>query len=248
MTTNTNDDISMSKVFNELKQLRGESQVKDLLLAIVPFLVAGLSIYYSNQNVKSQIEFSKDQLAQTRKIENAKIIESFSESILNGGKGAGLARIALNSIQLTEEQKEQLSSYFEAEAGGSDKPQKLGEPSQTKLEKDTVFENFLSELFNPKRKVRAIAYTQTKNYLSNQDSVRLIDQMIAKVISEPFNIKGRSNVLSILANFSKGKLLGKKQGILEFLVEIERRGTMNPAYAVGPQTLGWIAEIRGKFT
>ena len=104
----------------------------------------------------------------------------------------------------------------------------------------------LSQLFAPTREVRSEAYSITKQYLLNNSANALIDQMLSKVFSDPFNIKGRSNVLSILSSLPSGKLSDRRQQLLAFLIEMENRGVVNPAYAVGPQTRGWIGEIRAK--
>ena len=246
-TTKNKQEASTDELLNEIKRLRGESRIKDVLLTIVPLLVAGLSIYFSNQNAERQLLFSNTQLVQTREIENAKLLESFSQRILNGGKEAELARLALDSVRLTESQKIQLSKFFEEEAGGSDQPQEPpSQPSSSEQVIDSEFEKLLSRLFSPEREVRAKAYTTTKNYLINKKAEKLIGQMIAKVYSDPFNIKGRSNVLSILDSLPVDKLMSSKDELLSFFLDIEHKGALNPAYAVGPQTTGWISGIRGK--
>jgi hypothetical protein len=243
---NTDHDVTSERIHKELQRLRSESLLKDLLLAIVPLLVAGLSIYFSNENSSRQLAFAHDQLTQMREIENAKLLESFTEKILAGGKESDLARIALDSVRLTAVQKDQLSGFFEAEAGGSDSPTATPQAPTAAGEIDVTFAGMLSDLFAAERETRADAYTRTKNYLLVNDAGRLIDQMIAKVFSDPFNIKGRSNVLSILAGLPADKLADRRQILLDFLVEVEKRGAVNPAYAVGPQTRGWIEDIRTK--
>jgi len=240
-------EVSTEDILVELKKLRDESLIKDVLLALVPLLIAGLSIYFSYKSTESQIEFSNTQLIQIREIENAKLLESFSQSILNGGKEAELARIALDSVRLTKDQKKQLSGFYETAAGGSDRPDK--QPPATPLTEtrvDRTFENLLSQLFSAERAIRADAYPATKSYLMKNNVVKLIDQMIAKMHSDPFNIKGRSNVLAILASLPVNKLTDRKEQLLSFFVEIENKGSLNPAYAVGPETKGWISEIREK--
>ena len=207
----TEQEVTAEKVLDELKRLRGESLIKDLLLAFVPLLVAGLSIYFSYKSTEKQLEFSTTQLFQTRQIENAKLLESFSEGILRGGKEAELARIALDSIRLTDGQQEQLSVFFEAASGGSDSPPEQPEPASTTTGIDTTFEKMLSQLFAPTREVRSEAYSITKQYLLNNSAGALIDQMLSKVFSDPFNIKGRSNVLSILSSLPSGKLSDRRQ-------------------------------------
>jgi hypothetical protein len=47
---NNAKEVTAERIFSELKKLRGASLFKDLLLLIVPLLVAGLSIYFSDQN------------------------------------------------------------------------------------------------------------------------------------------------------------------------------------------------------
>ena len=111
------------EVLKEIKKLRSESIFKDVLLALVPLLVAGLSIYYSNKNTQSQLTFSQEQQLQNKEIENAKLLERFSKSILSGGDEAALAKIALDSVRLSDSQKQQLAVYFEQESGGSDQPE-----------------------------------------------------------------------------------------------------------------------------
>ncbi len=242
-------EVSTEDILEELKKLRSESLIKDVLLALVPLLIAGLSIYFSYTNTAKQIEFSNTQLNQTREIENAKLLESFSQSILNGGEEAELARIALNSVRLTKDQRKQLSAFYETAAGGSDRPHNQpSEPPVSRTGVDRVFEELLSQLFSADREIRKDAYPLTKNYFNSNNAMNLIDHMITKVYSNPFNIKGRSNVLAILASLPVGVLAGSKEQLLSFFVEIESKGSINPAYAVGPQTKGWISEIREKIT
>jgi hypothetical protein len=235
--------VSSDAILQEIERLRSGSLVKDILLALVPLLVAVLSIYFSNRSAERQIAFSNTQLAQTREIENAKLLESFSDRILNGGKEAELARIALDTIMLTDIQRIQLAAFFETESGGSDSPENEIVRSE-EIEVDAAFGQLLTDLFATEREVRARAYTETRLYLLANNSGDLLDQMIAKVETDPFNIKGRSNVLSIWASLPKERLNDRRSEILEFLDEIQRAGAVNPAYAVGPQTQGWTKEIR----
>ena len=242
-----NKKLSNDKVLAELKKLRSESIVKDFLLALIPLLVAGMSIYFSQQNVNKQLEFSNAQLKQTSEIENAKLLEEFSQSILHGGKEAELAKIALESIDLTESQMEQLSGFFENEIGGTDRPltsQVVDSVVDTNI--DLEFRTLMDQLFSSERKTRIVAYPATKTYLLENNTSDLIDQMIVKVKLEPFNINGRSNVLSILANMPEPKLMESKDKIQIFLTDIETKGSVSPAYAVGPQTNGWIGEVRNR--
>jgi hypothetical protein len=76
----------------------------------------------------------------------------------------------------------------------------------------------------------------------------LVFELYVILTRRPFNIKGRSNVLSILASLPQSLLTVRREQLLKFFAEIENQGAVNPAYAVGPQTQGWIGEIRAKLT
>ena len=235
------------EILKEIKTLKTESLIKDALLAIVPLLVAGISIYYSNSTALRQIQLAQNQQEQTQEIENAKLLEGFSQRILNGGREAELAQVALDYIRLSIEQKEKLAKFFEQEAGGSDQPISPSDSSENAAQSiDQEFQSLLEKIFAADRDTRAQAYTPTKQYLSENSSEELVSQMLLKVDSDPFNIKGRSNVLSILADMPQKRLKTHKASLLTFFDDLESKGATNPSYAVGPQTKGWISVIRAK--
>lgn len=244
MSTESENQITSEEILRQLKKLRSESLIKDLLLATIPLIVACLSIYFSSESVKKQLQFSNNQLEQTQLIENAKLLESFSERILTGGKDAQIAKIALDSLMLTDKQKVSLTEFFEAAAGGSDSD--INPLASSDEPFDIVFQEKLDRLFSPKRAVRSQAYIEVGDYLQSTEPSVLIDQMIFTAETDPFNIKGRSNVLSILSELSKEKLITSSANILSFNKLIMKNGKQSPAYAVGPQTLGWIQILTGK--
>ena len=70
--------------------------------------------------------------------------------------------------------------------------------------------------------------------------------MIEKMQKEPLNIKGRSNCLSIMSEMDQ-EFLKENRGIIEpELARIESFESEGVQYAVGPQTKGWIEDIREK--
>lgn len=272
-----------AEIYAELKRLRNESWIKDVLLAVVPLLVAGISIYYSNQNSKQQLRFAQEQMLQNRQIENAKLLEGFSQRILNGGREADLARVALDSITLSSSQKTQLASFFESEAGGSDQidlttslveasvevaPPLQGDKKLAMVEPLNVdvevlaseappladltpeerlerhFASVLPLIFSDTRETRIEGYSQVQSILSQDYSADFVLMMLDRIRSDPFNISGRSNVLSILSDLSAENLVTTKKELLEFLSLLEDQGKDDPTYAVGPQTQDWIKRIR----
>jgi hypothetical protein len=239
--------VDNEEILKEIRGLKKESLIKDVLLVMVPLLVAGMSIYFSNATAQMQIQLAQNQLAQTQEIENAKLLEGFSQRILNGGRQAKLAQVALDYITLSNEQKSKLAKFFEQEAGGSDQPNPPSAPPGSPAQGiDQEFQSLLGQIFAVKINIRAAAYTLTKSYLVANYSNELVTQMASKVRSDPFNINGRSNVLSILAAMPEDSLRTSKGVLEKFIEEFEHKGAINPSYAVGPQTKGWISEIRAK--
>jgi len=229
------------QILRELKKLRSDSLIKDVLIGVVPLLVAVISIYFSNKYLSRQIEVSKDQQEVTSRIETAKLLDSFSADILEGGHKAQIARIALETVPMSESQSTQLALYFESAAGGSDQP---GPQNGGDNLVDKNFADLLSKIFSKDKSDRITGYIGTHAYLLNNSSVGLIEQMIAKIDDNPFNINGRSNALSILASLPEARISSSKNSILAFLSDLEIRGKNNPAYAVGPNTQGWIRVLR----
>ena len=242
---------TLDEITKAIKGLRRESFIKDILIAIVPLLVAGISIYFSNSMTQAQLEFN-------REIESAKIIESFSEKILRGGEEAQLAQIAFETVPLTEQQRENLALLFESKsaadapvevAAAIDGPQTAGDPPSAQgPQSDTELAGLLAGLFDPERTVRSDAYWRTEQYLTQASNPELLPQMFAKIWQDPFNIPGRSNVLAITADLPPSYFAGQHEFIRGQLGQIEDLAAKSPAYAVGPQTTGWISQIRAKIS
>ena len=172
---NSGNDPLLKNIHKELKKIRTESWIKDLLIATVPLFVAALSIYFSNLTIERQLEHS-------RGIESAKIIENFSSKIAQGGEEAQLAQIAFESVPLTGHQRNQLAYFFEKKAGGTDEheveKQPPPPPGSTSII-DTDFEELLGRLFDTEREVRSKAYSDTRKYLAAKQQPSLIKQMFS---------------------------------------------------------------------
>ncbi len=211
--------------------------VRDTLVAVIPLIIALVSIYFTSQA-------TNEQLSQSRGIESAKIISELIDDITEGGDQARLAQIAFVSVPLNDEQRADIGAFIESKSLG-DAPLLLAGGSNSD---NDVFAGMLDRLFHVDRETRSIAYSEVRSHVATQgDADALIRQMGSKVESEPLNIKGRSNVLSILADTPAERLAPSRVYILEQLQRIERLSN-DPAYAVGPQTRGWISNIRDRLS
>ena len=113
---------------------------------------------------------------------------------------------------------------------------------------DSVFAVLVDQLFADAIEERSKAYAKTRDFLKvNQDTL-YVYQMFHKVRNSPFNIKGRSNVLSILSTADQSLLESSEDVIRREIRRIEDLGQRSPSYAVGPQTKGWISEIENRLS
>ncbi len=231
---------SVSALNDSVEEANKRSRMKDILIVVVPLMVAVITVYFSTDSVNKQLTHS-------RQIESAKIIASFSQQILEGGEGSELAEIAFESVPMSESQREELSSFIEQRKGGPDLPVDI--PVDTmEISIDQEFSELLERLFHIDRDVRAPAYTETREYLKAKPDTQLVGEMFDKVRSDPFNIKGRSNVLSILSTADQSLLISAKERIDTELQWIESLGQISPSYAVGPQTKGWLSELENRLS
>ena len=236
MTNTPNDQKeqidSIQKSIKELRRLNEKkSNLKDLAI-FIPLIIAIISIavasYSESQN-----------LAHSQQIDSARLIQSFSKQILEGEKSARLASIAFESVPLSENQRNELAALIEGSSNQDDAPVDT-------IINDNARNQFLIELnglFDSKKENRADAYTKMLSILeSNRDSY-IIQDMFDKIENQPFNIMGRSNVLSILSSAHIELLMNNKELILKELSRIKNLKQLSPSYAVGPQTTGWINSI-----
>ena len=222
---------SQEHLEESLRNLKRKVQLKDLFIVIVPLLVAGLTVFFSTRS-------NRETLNHSRQIEGAKIIINLMEDIMKGGENAQLAKIAFENVPLTESQRDQLSSFLEQKIGGSDSPQLADSTPQ-----HAEFKFMLDDLFNDTYDIRKTAYVDTRNYLQTHPDTVLVGLMFNKVRDNPFNVKGRSNVLSILSSSDPALINSSRSRLQDELKWIENLEGKSPSYAVGPQTKKWMSSL-----
>ncbi len=215
--------------------MKRQAITKDILIVIMPLLVAGLTVFFSTKSKQQALQ-------QSGQIETAKIIISLMEDILKGGENAHLAKIAFENVPMTESQQQQLATFLEEKVGGSDR---ISQPTHL-VDLDTTFPILLDKLFDDRPEVRRQAYTDTRDYLKANPDTSIIAQMFDKVRSNPFNIKGRSNVLSIVSSADSHLLLSSQNRLQEELRWIADLEKKSPSYAIGPQTKGWMNDLENR--
>ena len=262
------------KILNYLKKRKGLKEnlsitkevlsiIKDVCLIIVPVLIVFINTRHSTRelenrlaaeenHLKLQQQFDFERIKAENRMEMAKLIDQYSGLIFKGGNEAKLAVIALDTDILSKEQYKKLIDLVEGSSGSADKS---GEKWIEKT--DEQFNKTLDELFAEKESTRSIAYGRMLYLLLNSPKPEYIERIFKKIEDDPLNIFGRSNCLSLLSEVGdteEGRLFlisynkeneGKNKLELQ-LKRIEDLRAKGVVYAVGPQTMGWINDIRKK--
>lgn len=192
-------------------------------------------------SASKQLSIASSQLETTQNIETAKLIAQYSEMILVGDeKEAQLAQIAFASVPMSEIQRQAISTFLDR---SSDSGVLMSESVDVN---DNVLTQLLQGIFSENESVRKSNYASMHSYFSENIDEQLIDEIYMWIRENEFNINGRSNVLSIFASIPADTLKLYAATLNAKLDEIMELEGGNPAFAIGPKTIGWIDEIKAK--
>ena len=211
------------------KKMNSHMLVKDILIILVPLVVALFTVYQSNNTFQQELEHN-------RNVERANIIANFADKILEGGKSAKIAQIAFEASLMPDSLWNKIADAIELIEGGAD-------IASTDLGEHPLFKIALDQLFDSTKTIREKGYVRLLELLNEKKEPVLIESMMNRIRSDPFNIKGRSNVLSILTKQDPAFLLESKSYIRAELEWISGLENVSPGYAIGPQTKGWISQL-----
>lgn len=214
-----------------------------LLIVLLPLLVTGFALWLIHANAKKQLQMASAQLATAQQLETAKLLAQYSEMIHSEDKReARLAQLAFGSVPMSPEQRLEISEFLE-KTNNSDAFVKL---SQTGDAYGDTLSKLLESIFSEDKYERRRNYPHARYYIERNIDGLLLTGLFRWIKNDEFNITGRSNVLSILADLPAAKLKPYAYELNSALDDILTLEGRNPAYAIGPKTHGWINEIRRK--